>query len=170
MISLVFGPMFSGKTTELLRHLERAALAKRRVVLLRPKVDVRPFLSHSGRECAWLTQRFVDLKDFDASEYDVIGIDEGQFFEGLKDFCVKCSKAGKKVVVSALHATSECDMFTPIIQLLPYCEEIVKLNAVCTKCGSEYGNYTYFLAGAKTDQVSVGGKEEYTALCKDCYP
>ena len=169
MITLIFGPMYSGKTTELLRYLERASLARKRVVLLRTKVDTRSFLSHTERDNAWLEQRFVDLANFDPTDYDVLGIDEGQFFDGLKDFCLKCSLAGKKVIVSALHATSESEMFDPIVKLLPHCEEVVKLNAVCTRCGSEQGNYTYYLAGSKTDKVSVGGKNEYTALCDRCY-
>jgi len=169
MISLIFGPMYSGKTSELLRRLERAHLAKKSVVLLRPTIDYRPFLSHSQKNAEWLPQKFVDLINFDASEYNMIGIDEGQFFNNLKEFCLKYSLAGKNIVISALHATSESTMFDPIIQILPFCDEIVKLNAVCMNCGSEYGNYTHFLAGNKTEKVAVGGKNEYTALCDKCY-
>jgi thymidine kinase len=169
MISLIIGPMFSGKTTELLRQLERAQVAKKRAILLRPKIDTRGFLSHSEKENKWLKQEFVDLATFDASSFEFIGIDEGQFFDGLKDFCLKCSLEGKRVVISALLSTSECQLFDPIVQILPYCDEIIKLTAVCTKCGSERGNYTYYLAGAKTEKVSVGGLNEYTALCDVCY-
>ena len=169
MITLVFGPMYSGKTTELLRRLERAHMAKKRVILLRPQIDSRPFLSHSTKDTSWLKQEYVSLREFDASEYDVIGIDEGQFHDGLKQFCLKHSLSGKCIVISALHATSESQMFEPIIETLPYCEEIIKVNAVCMKCGSEHGNYTYFLAGNKTEKVAVGGTEEYTALCDKCY-
>ena len=170
MITLVCGPMFSGKTSEMLRQLERAYMAKKKVVLLRPQMDSRPFLSHSPKDISWLEEQFVEnIAEFDAFDYDVIGIDEGQFQQGLTSFCLEYSQMGKKIVVSALHATSECEMFEPIVNLVPYCDEIVKLNAVCTNCGSELGSYTKYLAGDKTDKVAVGGSEEYTARCAACY-
>jgi thymidine kinase len=169
MISLIFGPMFSGKSTELLRRLERAHIANKRVIMLRPLTDTRSFLSHSERNNDWLKQEFVELEKFDASKYDVIGIDESQFFSGLKEFCLKYSLAGKRVIVSALHATSESEMFEEIVKLLPYCEEIVKLNAICTKCGADDATYTLHLAGSKTDKVAVGGTEAYAARCDKCY-
>lgn len=169
MITLIMGSMYSGKTSSAIRMLERAFIAKKKVVLLRPKTDTRKFLSHSEKDMEWLEQKFVDLKEFDATDFSTVGIDEGQFFDGLKDFCLDNSLKGKHIIVSALHATSECEMFDPIVKLIPYCEEIVKLNAICTKCGSEQGNYTHFLGGNKTEKVCVGGLNEYTALCDKCY-
>lgn len=169
MITLVCGPMFSGKTTEVLRRLERASVANKNAVLLRPKIDTRDFLTHTQKEVSWLETQFVDLCDFDADEFDVVGIDEGQFHKGLKDFCLRWSTNFRKIIISALHSTSECEMFEPIIDIIPYCEEIVKLNAVCTKCGSEYGNYTFYKSGGKIDKVAVGGPDSYTALCGECY-
>lgn len=169
MISLVMGPMFSGKTTELLRRLERSYLGNKKVILLRPKLDTRSFLSHSATNTQWLEEKFVDLQEFDATKYDVVGIDEGQFHKGLKEFCKKYGLTERKIIVSALHATSEAEMFDEIVSVVPYCEEIMKLNAVCTKCGSEMGNYTYFLAGNKTEKIAVGGSDAYTSLCGVCY-
>ena len=167
MITLVIGAMMSGKSTEMLRRLERSYIAKKSTVLLRPKLDNRGFLTHSLKEVPWLETYFTDLADFDASQYDVIGIDEGQFHNGLKEFCLK--HRDKQIIISALHATSECEMFEPVIEVLPYCEKIIKLNAVCSKCGNEYGNYSYYLAGDKTEKVAVGGSESYTAYCRECY-
>ena len=161
--------MYSGKTTELIRLLERAKIANKKVIMLRPEIDSRPFLSHSIKDTSWLEEQFVNINQFDATKYDVIGIDEGQFHKGLKDFCNKYSLMGKHVIVSALHATSESEMFEEIIGLVPYCEKITKLNAICTECGSEDGNYTYYLAGNKKEKVTVGGNETYTALCSVCY-
>jgi thymidine kinase len=162
--------MFSGKTSELLTKLERASIAKKRVVLLRPATDNRGFLSHSGKKLNGFKEEFVkDLLDFDTFSYDVVGVDEGQFHKHLKDFCVQESKKGKDIYISALHATSESEMFEQIIETLPYCDIIVKLNAICTKCGSELGNYTFFKGGKKTEKVVVGGADAYTALCEQCY-
>lgn len=169
MITLVCGPMFSGKTTEMLRRLERADIAGKIPVLLRPRVDTREFLTHTLKEVPWLETHFVDLCDFDADEFGAVGIDEGQFHKGLKDFCLKWSTGYRNIIISALHATSECEMFEPVIEVLPYCDKIIKLNAVCTICGSEYGNYTFYKAGTKTSKVAVGGHDSYTALCDVCY-
>ena len=172
-IELICGPMMSGKTSTLLTKLERAQIAKKKVILLRPSVDTRGFLSHRGVDLKGLKEVFVkDISMFDLTEYDdpdVIGIDEGQFHKGLKEFCVRESLKGKQIYISALHATSESEMFEQIIDVLPYCENIIKLNAICTNCGSEFGNYTFFRNGQKTEKVVVGGNQEYTALCEKCY-
>jgi thymidine kinase len=160
--------MYSGKTTEMLRRLERAYYAKKKVILVRPNTDTREFLSHSQKDVSWLTQtRIKSLGSMDLTDYEYIGIDEGQFQSGLKEFCLK--HKDRNIIISALHATSECEMFEQIIDIMPYCEKILKLNAVCTQCGAEYANYTYYLAGNKTDKVAVGGSESYTALCCACY-
>ena len=170
MITLICGPMYSGKSTEMVRRLERSYIAKKKVVLIRPKIDSRRFLNHSKQNFSWLNEEFVkDLMDFNTLDYDVIGIDEGQFHKNLIDFCKVARHNNKSVVVAALHSTSECEMFDPIIELIPHCEEIVKLNAVCTSCGDDWATYTYFLAGDKKDKVAVGGSKEYTALCAKCY-
>lgn len=170
MITLICGPMFSGKTTELLRRLERADLAGKKPILLRPKTDTRGFLTHTLSEVSWLKTKFVeDLRDVNATFYDTVGIDEGQFHHGLKEFCVKWGRDYRNIVISALHATSECEMFESIIDIIPYCDKIIKLNAVCMSCGSDNGNYTHYKAGNKIDKVAVGGTEEYTSLCRNCY-
>lgn len=162
--------MFSGKSSELLTKLERAYIAKKSVVLLRPGVDSRGFLAHNGKKPNGFNEVFVeDLIDFDASNFSVIGIDEGQFHKHLKDFCIRESLNGKNIFISALHATSESEMFEEIIKIIPYCEYIYKLNAICTKCGSEEGNYTFYKEGKKTEKVVVGGSKSYTALCEKCY-
>ena len=171
MITLILGPMFSSKSTSLLARLERDMIAKKKVVLLRPASDTRGFLTHSGKILTELQEKFVeDLKDVDVSEFSVIGIDEGQFHKGLKSFCLRQSREGKKVYVSALHATSESQMFEEVVNLIPFCDGgIIKLNGVCSNCGSDHGNYSFYKAGSKTEKFSVGGLNKYTCLCEKCY-
>jgi len=169
MISLICGPMYCGKTTYLLHKLERAYLAKKRVVLLRPKIDTRSFLSHSQKDTSWLKEVFVEnLSDFDTSDVDVIGIDESQFHHNLKEFCIK-NMERKEIILAGLVSTSECRIFEYISNILPYCDEIIKLNAICTHCGSDFGNYTFYKGGEKTVDVLVGAGELYTVLCRGCY-
>lgn len=170
MITMILGPMYSGKTTECLRRLERFHLAKKPTILLRPTIDSRPFLSHSQKETSWLKEEFVSsLLGYDISSYSAVGLDEAQFFPDLIDFCRRYAPADKNIILSGLIATSEAQMFDSIVQTIPYCDKILKLNAVCTKCGSEFGSYTHYTAGKKTDKVKVGASESYTALCARCW-
>ena len=166
--------MLSGKTSMMLHLLERAAIAKKKTILIRPTKDTRGFLSHTCKDISWTKEIFMTfgsglyMKDYDIlQDYDVIAVDEGQFQENLKQFCT--TYRSKHIIISALHATSECEMFQPIVDIIPYCENIIKLNAICTHCGSENGSYTYYLKGNKTDKIAVGGQEDYTVLCGQCY-
>jgi len=170
MITLILGPMHSGKTTELLRRLERFHLAQKPTVLLRPSIDSRPFLTHSPKDVSWLKEEFVSsLVDYDIGDYSAVGLDEGQFHLGLSEFCKKYAPTNKNIIISGLVATSESEMFGSMVETIPFCDKIIKLNAVCTGCGSEFGSYTYYTAGKKTDKIVVGGTESYTALCSRCY-
>jgi thymidine kinase len=173
MIELITGPMFSSKTTTLLSKLERAVIARKRVVLIRPIVDTRKFLMHSSENDLKIDDRIIivttdDLLNLNTDEFDVIGIDEGQFHNHLKSFCVRELKDKKQIYIAALNATSEQVMFKEIIDIFPYCDEIIKLNAVCMKTGNDVANYTHYIGnGIKKDDVLVGNTEEYEALCFD---
>lgn len=171
MITLVCGPMFGGKTNALLTYLERAHIAGKSTILLRPKTDTRMFLSHSlTQSISWLEERFVEnLKNINIKKYDCVGIDEGQFMDYLPDFCRKYAPTDKNIIISGLSASSECEMFDNIVQSIPFCDKILKLNAVCVECGSEFGSYTHYTAGWKKDKICVGDAKSYSALCAKCY-
>lgn len=170
MITLILGPMFSGKTSELIRLGTRSKIAGKKVVLLRPKTDIRPHLTHSRLNHS-LDEFFVDrVTDKDLTNYDVICIDEGQFFKGSFVYDVNMFACkGKIIIVSGLNGTSELKSFENIQGLIPLAEEIIKLNAICTECGSEYGTFSYYKAGNKTEDIKVGDSHDYTALCRKCY-
>ncbi len=169
MITAIVGPMFSGKSTELLRRLERAKIAGKRVALLRPETDTRPRLTHNKARVDIEPMSLPSLDFFDPSGYDVIGIDEGQFFADLSRFANEYAAAGAHVIVTGLPLTSELQPFASIVDLLPFAEEILRLNAVCARCGSDYGAFTHFKAGRKTQEVLVGGSDLYDSLCRECY-
>jgi thymidine kinase len=169
MLSLIIGPMFSGKTTELVRRLNRYQIAGKKVILFRPTTDTRDHLTHD-RLSHDIQEVFTGrLYYTDWQKYDVIGIDEGQFFTMLKDDADYFADQGKTVIISALNGTSEKKQFDQVQGLIPFAEEIVKLNAVCMDCGSDYGTFTYYKAGNKTKDVQVGDEHEYMALCRKCY-
>lgn len=169
MIKLIIGPMFSGKTSELLRLLVRAKIAGKKVILLRPETDTREFLTHDGKGTE-IEERFVNIIQFkDYLEYDVIGVDEGQFIQNLSYQVNLLSDVGKEIIISGLNGTSERTTFESIQNLIPQAEEIIKLNAICSSCGSEYGSFTFYKPGKKVEEVIIGGTDCYTALCRDCW-
>jgi thymidine kinase len=171
MIQVIIGPMFSGKTTELLRRLQRAYIAGKKVIFLRPKIDTRETITHDEvKTLGSIPQLFLsDLSEFDINSYDYIGIDEGQFFSNLAFHVNKWANMDKHIIVAGLDATSELTPFEEILQLIPYAEEVTKLNAVCTKCGSDFGAYTKFVGEQKKDKILVGGKGLYEARCRKCW-
>lgn len=172
MLTVIVGPMFSGKTTEMLRRLERYSLAGKDIVLIRPKIDTRPFLAHSKKEfngdrfCCKTLEQMVDILD----HYHVIGIDEGQMFPELVPYINNASLMGKHIILSALNMTSEGKPFDQVSLAMHYADELVKLTAVCTVCGSEYATMSYYKgAKAKTNDLLVGGAEVYEARCLSCW-
>lgn len=171
MIQLIIGPMFSGKTTELLRRLKRAMIAGKKVILLRPVIDTRETITHDELKSTGNIPQITlaDLNDFDIDSYDYVGIDEGQFFKNLKVNVNKWANNGKHIIVAGLDATSELTPFEEILQLIPFAEEVTKLNAVCVKCGSDYGAFTKFVGQEKKDKILVGGKGLYEARCRKCW-
>jgi len=176
MITLFLGPMYASKTTTMISKLERAYLAKKRICLIRPFIDNRDFLTHGNIVYEFLKDKETirkELFNFNISSYDVIGIDEGQFFvsdeNDLANFCIRASDDKKDVYISALQASSECEMFPSIIKLIPHCDKIIKFNAICSDCGSEYGSYTKYVGDSKKDSILVGGKENYKSVCRKCY-
>ncbi|CAB3368427.1 Hypothetical predicted protein [Cloeon dipterum] len=108
------------------------------------------------------------LEYFDiALKYDVVGIDEGQFFADTVDFCEKLADSGKMVVVAALDGTYQRKGFGNILQLVPLAESVEKLNAVCMMC-FESASYTKRI-GKEQEVEVIGGAEKYMAVCRSCY-
>ena len=99
--------------------------------------------------------------------YDVIGIDEGQFFNDIAHYCEKWAQTGKTVIVAALDATFQRKPFNSILQLVPLAEKVTKLTAVCTDCAADAA----FTARTtkETDVEVIGGSSSYKAVCRNCY-
>jgi thymidine kinase len=177
MIELITGPMFSGKSTLLFQKMERYVYAGKRVVLIRPEQDTREFFSHSPLDTALrnLVKRekidiimVADFLEYRLPEkYDTVFVDEYFMIKNCWHLACGCSSE-QNIYFAGLLATSECKLFDEAIQLLPYCDSIIKLNGVCTRCGSQDGNYSYYRKGSKKEEIVVGDNE-YTCLCRDCY-
>jgi len=171
-IEVICGSMFSGKTEELIRRLNRALIAKQRVEIYKPRVDTRyhqkNVVSHDEKEILSTPVDFSNDILLLAGESDVVGIDEAQFFDDqLVDVSIKLADSGKRVIVSGLDMDFSGKPFGPIPSLMCVAEYVTKLHAICVKCGG-IASYSFRISGSE-DTILVGQKEDYQARCRKCY-
>jgi len=170
-IEVIFGPMFSGKSTELLRRIRRYTVANHRCLVVKYKNDTRysdeNMSTHDKQMIS--AQPCTDLKDIEATAifYDVIGIDEGQFFPDIVPFCEKLANIGKTVIVAALDGTFQRKPFGSVLELVPLAEQVTKLSAVCTSCFKDAAFSKRI--GSEMEVEVIGGADKYVAVCRQCY-
>jgi thymidine kinase len=172
-IEVVVGPMFSGKSEELIRRLRRAEIGRQRVQIFKPLIDQRyarnGIVSHSGLEIASdLVQSGSDMLDKVAARTEVVGVDEAQFLgESVVDACVKLADLGKRVLVAGLDTDFMGRPFEPMPRLLAVAEEITKLLAICMRCGNPAVHTQRLVASEELVVVGAGGM--YEARCRRCF-
>ena len=140
-IEVICGSMFSGKTEELIRRVRRAEIARQRVKVFKPKIDNRysEFDIVSHNEQSYPSETVSDAEEILEKSFDVevIGIDEGQFFNNnLVEICQRLADSGKRVIVAGLDQDYRAIPFEPMPQLLSVAEYITKTLAVCVICGA----------------------------------
>src|SRR5213592_3329010 len=171
-IEVIVGSMYSGKTEELIRRLRRAQIARQRVEIFKPALDVRyatdAIVSHSElRIPSRSVRRARDVLRY-AHEADVIGIDEGQFLgRDLVTVCDRLARGGKRVIVAGLDQDYRGRPFEPMPDLLAIAEYITKTLAICMVCGAP-ANRTYRKL-KRGGRVVVGGADLYEARCRRCF-
>jgi thymidine kinase len=172
-IEVITGPMFSGKSEELIRRLKRARIARQRVACYKPDIDLRyhrsAIASHSSQTHEATTVATVEeLKAAlfpQLGDIDVIGIDEAQFFDTrLIPLSVELVHLGKRVVMAGLDTTFNAEPFGPIPALMAIADEVTKLSAVCMVCGQP-AIHTQRL-GQSQELVVVGAAGVYEARCR----
>jgi thymidine kinase len=172
-IEVITGSMFSGKSEELIRRLRRAQIAKRKVQIFKPKIDNRfgddHIISHSEMRIPSVNlSSSRDLLEQVLPDTEVVGIDEGQFFDAeLPAVCSALADQGKRVIVAGLDQDYLGKPFEPMPQLLAIAEYITKTLAICMVCGSP-ANHTQRLV-ASNERVLVGAQGTYEARCRHCF-
>jgi thymidine kinase len=172
-IEVITGSMFSGKSEELIRRLRRAQIARQKVQIFKPLVDNRfsddHIVSHSDMRIASSAVRSSDeLARSVDDDTEVVGIDEGQFFDlNLPAACNTLADRGKRVIVAGLDQDFLGRPFEPMPQLLAIAEYITKTLAICMVCGAP-ANHTQRLV-ASSERVLVGAQGTYEARCRRCF-
>ena len=172
-IEVVAGSMFSGKSEELIRRLRRAQIAKRKVQIFKPRIDNRysddHITSHSAMQIqAESVASSRELLERVRPETEVVGIDEGQFFDlELPAVCCTLADQGRRVLVAGLDQDYLGKPFEPIPQLLAIAEYITKTLAICMVCGAP-ANHTQRLVTSSA-RVLVGAQGTYEARCRRCF-
>ncbi len=165
-IEVICGCMFSGKTEELIRRLNRAIIARQKVEIFKPSVDSRyhkdHVVSHDENSIRSTAVDFANDILLLAGECDVVGIDEAQFFDdAIVEVCNKLANAGKRVVVAGLDMDFEGRPFGPMPYLLAVAEFVTKVHAICAQTG-ELASFSFRLT-EENDKVVLGEKQQYEA-------
>ena len=172
-IEVIVGSMFSGKSEELIRRLRRARIARQRVQVFKPRLDTRyssnDIVSHGEmRMESSVVDNARQLLEHIEADTEVVGIDEGQFFDqDLPAACSALADRGVRVIVAGLDQDYLGKPFDPMPQLLAIAEYITKTHAICMVCGNP-ANHTQRLVPSG-DRVLVGAAGLYEARCRRCF-
>ena len=171
-IEVICGSMFSGKTEELIRRINRARIAQQKVEIYKPMIDTRyseeDVVSHDSNSVASTPVESSQSILLMATEADVIGIDEAQFFdEGLVEVCNTLANRGKRIIIAGLDMDFKGVPFGPMPALCAIAEDVTKVHAICVRCGNLAHVSHRIVEGDK--QVMLGELQEYEPLCRQCY-
>jgi len=171
-IEVICGSMFSGKTEELIRRLNRSLIARLNVKIFKPSVDTRyhrhHIVSHNDNSIASVPVGTASEIHELAGDCDVVGIDEAQFFDmEIVAVCNALADDGKRVIVAGLDMDFKGEPFGYIPQLLSTAEYVTKVHAICMVCG-DVASHSFRLTPSD-DQVMLGETSTYEARCRRCF-
>ncbi len=177
-LEVICGPMFSGKSEEMIRRVRRAEIAGQRVVIFKPRIDDRydatDVVSHAGARMRAVAVETVPELIARAGGHDVVGIDEVQFFdEAVVDAALALADRGVRVIVSGLDQDFRRLPFGVMPELLAQAEFVDKLQAVCHRCGGTATTTQRLVDGRPApysgETIVVGALDSYEARCRDCH-
>merc|ERR1712226_1194541 len=152
-------------------RIKRLSIANRRCLMIKYARDTRYdndcMATHDQVTITAVSANYLEEISLVAQKYDVIGIDEGQFFKDVVSFSEQFANNGRTVIVAALDGNFRREPFNDILYLLPLAESVVKLTAVCTLC-YESASFTKRV-GSETELEVIGGSDKYIASCRQCF-
>ena len=172
-IEVIAGSMFSGKSEELIRRLRRARIARQKVQVFKPEIDARfsndHIVSHSEIRHESVNVRTAEeIRQSVEPDTEVVGIDEGQFFDNeLIAISNELAERGVRVIIAGLDQDYTGKPWEPMPQLLAIAEYITKTHAICVKCGQP-ANYSQRIFESE-ERVAVGAAGMYEARCRQCF-
>ena len=172
-IDIICGSMFSGKTEELIRRLRRLDFAKKKYKLFKPMVDnrydINKVVSHNMNSIQSITISSSEDIYKQIENEKIIAIDEAQFLDkNLYIVCKKLVHNGIDLIIAGLDMDYKGNPFGIMPKLLAISENVTKMHAICFDCGDK-ANYTFRINNNNTQQVLIGSKDNYKALCKNCF-
>ncbi len=171
-IEVICGSMFSGKTEELIRRLNRARISKQKVEIFKPSIDTRyddsDVVSHNETSIKSTPVQSAQQILLLANDVEVVGVDEVQFFDAeIVEVCNTLANNGVRVIVAGLDMDFLGNPFGPIPQLLAVAEQVTKVHAICMSCG-DLAHYSHRTA-AGDKLVMLGEMDSYEPLCRKCF-
>lgn len=172
MITIITGPMFSGKSKKLIDIYERNAKLGYKQICFKPFLDTRDGNTIHSRDSkqmleAKLIESLYELEDYNFDDIECIYIDEAQFLQGDINILFKLSALGKSIFISGLYAISEQEYFPIMAAIMAIANNIIILKAKCSKCGEE-ASFSHYKLGNKSGDYLIGNSNEYEALCEKC--
>ena len=175
-LKVILGSMFSGKTTELIKEYHRYNACGFKCCFINHSYDKKRFNSETNTQAHnnltvktdFYIDKLSDIKQTDYDKYDVFFINEGQFFEDLYEWVnLLVNTENKKIYVCGLDGDFERKKFGYILDIIPLCDDVVKIKAICKDCKNKEGIFTYRLTN-ETEQTVIGC-DNYLSLCRECY-
>ncbi|MBE0069746.1 thymidine kinase [Thermoanaerobacterium thermosaccharolyticum] len=178
-IEVITGPMFSGKSEELIRRIKRAKIAKQKVQVFKPAIDDRysidKVVSHNGDNMHAISiVKASEILTYAEEDTDVFAIDEVQFLDyEIVDIVKEIADSGKRVICAGLDMDFRGEPFGPTPELMAIAEFVDKLTAICMKCGNPATRTQRLINGKPANYddpiIMVGAKESYEARCRKCH-
>lgn len=178
-VEVICGPMFAGKTEELIRRVKRMDYAKKHYQIFKPSIDnrysINEVVSHNKKSVmAICVSSASEIKKHILSDTQAIVIDEVQFFDdSILDVIKECVTSGHRVICAGLDTDFRAEPFGIIGSILAIAEDVTKLTAICSLCGENATKTQRIINGRPAafldPQILVGEKESYEARCKDCH-
>jgi len=171
-IEVVCGSMFSGKTEELIRRLNRAKIARQKVEIFKPAIDKRyhdqDIVSHNENSIRSTPINTAEEILLFAGDCNIVDIDEAQFLDNsLVEVCNNLASRGKRVIVAGLDMDFAGKPFGPMPLLMSIAEYVTKVHAICVVCG-DVAQYSYRKVTSQ-DKILLGETNSYEARCRRCY-